>query len=75
MADQVVDQTNFDAYPLLQMHQTPSIEVRILENQRRIKGVGEAATPLAAPALGNAIFAATGRRLRELPFRRHERFA
>jgi isoquinoline 1-oxidoreductase beta subunit len=68
VTDGTVDQTNFHTYPLLQMHQAPSIEVRILEGGRQPRGVGEAATPTAAPALGNAIFAATGKRIRELPF-------
>jgi isoquinoline 1-oxidoreductase beta subunit len=70
----VVDQTNFHAYPLLQMYQAPSIEVRVHERGRQIRGVGEAATPTAAPALGNAIFAATGKRIRELPFGKVFRF-
>jgi isoquinoline 1-oxidoreductase beta subunit len=74
VTDGAVDQTNFDAYPLLRMHQAPSIEVRILEGGRQPRGVGEAATPTAAPALGNAIFAATGRRIRELPFGKVLRF-
>jgi isoquinoline 1-oxidoreductase beta subunit len=75
VTDGAVDQTNFDAYPLLQLHQAPSVEVRLHERGRRIKGIGEAATPTAAPALGNAIFAATGKRIRELPFRKFFRFA
>jgi isoquinoline 1-oxidoreductase beta subunit len=70
----VVDQTNFHAYPLLQMRHAPSIEVRIHERGKKITGVGEAATPTAAPALGNALFAATGIRVRELPFRKFFRF-
>ena len=74
VADGIVEQTNFNAYPLLQLRHAPSIEVRIHENGRVIKGVGEATTPTAAPALGNAIFAATGRRIRELPFRKSVRF-
>jgi isoquinoline 1-oxidoreductase beta subunit len=74
VTDQAVDQTNFHAYPLLRMHQAPSIDVRIHESGRPIKGIGEATTPTAAPALGNAIFAATGMRIRELPFGRHFRF-
>lgn len=74
VSDGVVDQTNFDAYPLLSMHQAPSIEVRIHQSGEEIRGVGEAATPTAAPALGNAIFAATGKRIRELPFGRFFRF-
>ena len=74
VTDGAVDQTNFDTYPLLQMPQVPSIEVRVLEGGRQPRGVGEAATPTAAPALGNAIFAATGKRIRELPFGRVFRF-
>jgi isoquinoline 1-oxidoreductase beta subunit len=74
VTDGVVDQTNFHTYPLLRMHQAPSIEVRILERGRQIRGVGEAAVPTAAPALGNAIFAATGKRIRELPFGKVFRF-
>ncbi len=63
-----VDQTNFHDYRVLRMHEIPPISVRIIESGEDIHGVGEAATPTTAPALGNAIFAATGRRLRELPF-------
>jgi isoquinoline 1-oxidoreductase beta subunit len=68
VTDGTVDQANFHTYPLLKMHQAPSIEVRILEGGRQPRGAGEAATPTAAPALGNAIFTATGKRIRELPF-------
>ena len=74
VTDHAVDQTNFDDYPLLQMHHAPSIEVRVFESGEQIRGVGEAATPTAAPALGNAIFAATGERIRELPFSRYFNF-
>lgn len=74
VTDGGVDQTNFDTYPLLRMHHAPSIEVRIHESGDNIRGVGEAGTPTAAPALGNAIFAATGQRIRELPFGKLFRF-
>ncbi len=74
ISDRVVDQTNFDAYPLLRLDQAPSIEVRIHERGKKIRGIGEVATPTAAPALGNAIFAATGTRIRELPFGKFFRF-
>lgn len=74
VSDGAIDQTNFDSYPLLQMHQVPEIEIRIHTRDKEIRGVGEIATPTAAPALGNAIFAATGKRVRELPFRKHFRF-
>lgn len=75
VTDGAVEQTNFDAYPLLQIRQAPSIEVRIHTRDKQIRGVGEIATPTAAPALGNAIFQATGKRVRDLPFSKHFRFA
>ncbi len=70
-----VQQTNFHQYDGLRMQQTPPIHVRILENGSRIHGIGEPGLPPAAPALANAIFAATGQRLRELPLSKHIRFA
>ena len=75
VSDGAVEQRNFDAYPLLRIHQAPTIEVQIHESGKRIFGVGEAGTPTAAPALGNAIFAATGQRVRELPFSKSFRFS
>lgn len=74
LTDGAAEQTNFDAYPLLQLYQAPAVEVRIHERGETIRGIGEVATPAAAPALGNAIFAATGQRIRELPFSKHIRF-
>lgn len=63
------DQTNFDAYRLLRLKQAPRVETIILETPRaRIGGVGEVAVPGLAAALANAVFAATGRRIRTLPF-------
>jgi isoquinoline 1-oxidoreductase beta subunit len=64
----VPEQDNYHLYEGLRLHQTPRIEVRALEYGSRIKGVGEPAVPPAAPALGNAIFAATSQRIRRLPF-------
>jgi isoquinoline 1-oxidoreductase beta subunit len=75
LRDGRVEQTNFDAYPLLQLHQAPAIEVRILQGGKQIRGVGEIGTPAAAPALGNALYALTGKRVRQLPFRKSFRFA
>ncbi|MEL7450272.1 MAG: molybdopterin cofactor-binding domain-containing protein [Pseudomonadota bacterium] len=75
IADGIVQQSNFDSYRLLRLSQVPPIEVRVHESGERIKGVGEAGTPAAAPALGNAIFAATGQRVRELPFSKTLDFA
>lgn len=75
VTDGMVDQRNFDQYPLLRMHQIPTIEVEFYENGQTLFGAGEAATPTAAPALGNAIYALTGYRLRDLPFSKSVRFA
>lgn len=68
VTDGRVDQSNFHDYPLLRMYQAPPIEMRTHESGAKIYGVGESGTPTAPPALGNAIFAATGQRIRELPF-------
>ena len=70
-----VEQTNFHNYDAMRMYQAPSIEVQILENADKIRGIGEPGTPPAAPALANAIFAATGARLREMPFSNFVDFA
>ena len=61
-------QDNYHVYEGLRLYQVPEFEVKILENSPKIRGVGEPGVPPAAPALGNAIFAATGQRLREMPF-------
>jgi isoquinoline 1-oxidoreductase beta subunit len=59
--------TNFDDYPLLRFDETPSIEVYLVPNVSLPSGIGEMANPPVAPALANAIFAATGKRLRRIP--------
>jgi isoquinoline 1-oxidoreductase beta subunit len=64
-----VQQANFDTYRLLRMPQSPRIEIAILESPaEKIGGIGEPPVPPVAPAVANAIFAASGRRIRELPF-------
>jgi isoquinoline 1-oxidoreductase beta subunit len=73
-ADGMAQQTNFHAYEGLRLYQTPKIEIRALTNGSEIRGIGEPTVPPAAPALANAIFAATGRRIRELPLNKHIRF-
>ncbi len=65
------EQSNFDNYPVLRMQQAPRIVVKVLESGEPIRGVGETGVPPAAPALANAIFQATGKRIRELPLRKH----
>ena len=63
----VVQQTNFPSHPLLTLAQTPRIETHLIVSNREPGGVGEPGTPPLAPALANAWFALTGRRVRELP--------
>ena len=70
-ADGMVVQSNYHDYPAMRIHQTPDIEVAILENNPKISGVGEPGTPPSIPALANAIFSLTGQRIRELPMNKH----
>ena len=72
-ADGMAEQTNFHAAEGMRMYQTPEIFVRGLENGG-VRGIGEPPVPPAAPALANAIFAATGQRIREMPFWNHVDF-
>lgn len=67
-ADGMAEQSNYHAHEGMRMYQCPEIIVKGLENGSKIRGIGEPPVPPAAPALGNAIFAATGQRLREMPF-------
>lgn len=67
-----VDQTNFDALGLPLLVDTPEIRVEILPSKEAPGGVGEISVPPVAPAIANAIFAATGQRLRNLPLRLNE---
>jgi isoquinoline 1-oxidoreductase beta subunit len=65
-----VVQNNFDDYPVLRIHQTPRIHVSIIDSNDAPSGVGEPPTPAVAPALANAIAAAGGPRIREIPFKK-----
>ena len=67
-ADGAVEQRNFGDYPLLRMDATPMVEVAFVTSDYPVTGMGEPAYPAVAPAIANAIFAATGVRLRTLPF-------
>lgn len=66
-----VQQSNFHNYPMLRINEMPIIEVHILPSTEKIGGTGEPAVPVIAPALANALFAATGKRFRNLPIRLH----
>ena len=64
----IVEQNNFYDNEMLRINETPEIEVHILAEGGKVKGVGEPGFPPFAPALANAIFAATGKRIRKMPF-------
>jgi isoquinoline 1-oxidoreductase beta subunit len=64
-----VEQANFDGYPVLRITDMPRIEVHIVPSAEKPTGVGEPGTPVIAPAVANALFAATGKRLRSLPLK------
>ncbi|MGL4322364.1 MAG: molybdopterin cofactor-binding domain-containing protein [Paracoccaceae bacterium] len=74
-ADGMAEQANFWDFEPMRLPQCPQIIVRVLENQPTLRGIGEPGLPPAAPALGNAIFALTGQRMRELPFAKTITFA
>jgi len=61
--------TNLDTYTLLRMGDVPEVEIEFLPSTATPVGLGEPATTVVAPAIGNAIFAASGARLRHLPIR------
>ncbi len=63
-----VQQSNFNTYRLLRINEAPRIDVHQIDSHEEPGGVGETGTAAASAALGNAIFAATGKRLRRLPF-------
>ncbi|BAN34859.1 Isoquinoline 1-oxidoreductase beta subunit [Sulfuricella denitrificans skB26] len=67
-----VEQSNFNDYPLLRISEMPQVEVHIVPSQAAPTGVGEPGVPPLAPAVANALFAATGKRLRKLPFETFE---
>jgi len=72
LKDGIVEQSNFHEYIPLRIDEMPAIEVYIVPSTEKPSGVGEPATPVIAPAVANALFAATGKRLRKLPFDRSE---
>lgn len=74
LRDGAVEQGNFDEYEMIRMSSAPKIETHIINSGHAIGGAGEPGTPPAAAALANAIFAATGQRLRQLPLAREMAF-
>jgi isoquinoline 1-oxidoreductase beta subunit len=64
-----VKQSNFTDYPLLRMDEMPAVEAHVVASGGKMGGAGEPGVPPVAPAVANAIFAATGKRLRRLPIR------
>jgi isoquinoline 1-oxidoreductase subunit beta len=68
LKDGRVEQSNFHDYPVLRANEMPKVEVHIVASTEKPGGIGEPGTPPIAPAVANALFAATGKRLRSLPF-------
>jgi isoquinoline 1-oxidoreductase subunit beta len=66
-----IEQTNFDTYPVMRMDEMPTVETIVMPSGGFWGGVGEPTIAVAAPAVLNAIFAATGRRIRDLPLKHH----
>jgi isoquinoline 1-oxidoreductase beta subunit len=64
-----VQQTNFHDYPVVRMPESPAIEMHIVDSTEKPAGIGEPGTALVGPAVANAVYAATGKRLRRLPLR------
>jgi isoquinoline 1-oxidoreductase subunit beta len=62
-------QANFNDFPILRISEVPPVEVHLIESAEDPRGCGETGVPPTAPALANAIFAATGKRVRKLPIR------
>ena len=71
MKDGRIEQANFDTYPVLRMDEMPAVETIVMPSGGFWGGVGEPTIAVAAPAVLNAIFAATGKRIRDLPLKNH----
>jgi isoquinoline 1-oxidoreductase beta subunit len=67
--DGAVEQSNFHDFAILRSNEVPQVDIELLESNEAPGGLGEAGVPLAAPAVANAVFAATGQRLRTLPLK------
>jgi isoquinoline 1-oxidoreductase subunit beta len=62
-----VQQTNYNGFPVVRMNETPAMDIMLVQSNEKPGGIGEPATALVAPAIANAIFKLTGKRLRSLP--------
>jgi isoquinoline 1-oxidoreductase beta subunit len=71
LKDGQIEQTNFDTYNVLKMDEMPAVETIVMPSGGFWGGVGEPTIAVAAPAVLNAIFAATGKRIRDLPLKNH----
>jgi isoquinoline 1-oxidoreductase subunit beta len=69
LKDGRIQESNFHDYPLLRMDEMPQVDVYIVENDERPTGIGEMGVPPVAPAIANAVYAATGKRIRHIPIR------
>jgi isoquinoline 1-oxidoreductase beta subunit len=67
-----LQQTNFHTFPMMRMNECPEIETYIVDSNEKSGGIGEPGVPCTAPAIANAVFAATGKRIRKLPIRMTE---
>jgi isoquinoline 1-oxidoreductase beta subunit len=64
-----LQQTNFNTFPVMRMNECPEIETYMVESNEKSGGIGEPGVPCAAPAIANALFSVTGKRIRRLPIR------
>lgn len=69
LEDGRIQQSNFHDYPILQINEMPLVEVHIVESDQRPSGMGEMGVPPIAPAVANAVFSATGKRIRHIPIK------
>jgi isoquinoline 1-oxidoreductase beta subunit len=67
-----MEQENFDTYPVMRMDEMPKVDAIVMPSGGFWGGVGEPTIAVAAPAVLNAIFAATGKRIRSLPLKNHD---
>jgi len=69
LAEGAIVQSNFHDYPILRMDEAPEVDVFIMPSDEKPTGIGEPGVPPLAPAVANAVYRASGQRLRELPLR------